>query len=191
VSRDSDAVLDATRVCVNRLGLSKVTIDDIVAESGASRATIYRLFPGGRDVLFEAMRVREMGAFFEAIRFEAIGANDLVDLLTRCIVVASTALRNDEHLASMLASERGEVLAELTVDGVPRVINMATAFITPLAEEFVDHETAVQIVEVVARLVISNFLAPSALVDFTDRDSVSRFLATFNFLIRPNLSTTH
>jgi AcrR family transcriptional regulator len=191
VSRDSDNVLDATRVCVNRLGLSRVTIDDIVVESGVSRATIYRFFPGGRDVLFEAMRVREMESFFEAIRFEAIGANDLVDLLTRCIVVASAALRNDEHLASMLASERGEVLAELTVDGVPRVINMATAFLTPLAEEFVDHDAAVQIVEVVARLVISNFLAPSSLVDFTDRDSVRRFLVAFDFLTQPNLSTTH
>jgi hypothetical protein len=91
----------------------------------------------------------------------------------------------------MLASERGEVLAELTVDGVPRVINMATAFLTPLAEEFVDHDAAVQIVEVVARLVISNFLAPSSLVDFTDRDSVRRFLVAFDFLTQPNLSTTH
>ena len=191
MTRDTDAVLDATRACVNRLGLSKVTVDDIVAESGVSRATIYRLFPGGRDVLFEAMRVRELETFFEALRFEAIGANDLVDLLTRCIVVASTALRNDEHLAAMLAAERGEVLAELTVDGVPRVINMATAFVTPLAEQFVDHDAAAQIVEVVARLVISNFLAPSSLVDFTDRDSVHQFLVAFTFLTQPNLSTAH
>jgi AcrR family transcriptional regulator len=190
MSHDSDVVLDATRNCINRIGLSKVTVDDIVAESGVSRATIYRLFPGGRDVLFEAMRVRDLEAFFEALRFEAIGAGDLADLLTRCIVLASRALRDDESLASTLASERGEALAELTVDGVPRVIRMATSFITPLAEQFVDHDTAVRIVEVLARLVISNFLAPSNIVDFTDHASVREFLDAFNFLTHQPLTKT-
>ena len=55
VSRDEDRVLDATRQCIDELGLSRVTVDDIVARSGVSRATIYRLFPGGRDVLFRGL----------------------------------------------------------------------------------------------------------------------------------------
>ena len=182
VGDDEIRVLDATRVCINELGLARVTVDDIVTRSGLSRATIYRLFPGGRDVLFEAMRVRELEAFFEKLRAEAEGATDLDDLLARCIVVSSRELANDNHLATLLAAERGEVLGQLTVDGLPRVVNMATTFITPLAEKYVDHDSAVQVVEVIARLVISYFLAPSARVDFTDYDSVRRFIDAFDFL---------
>ena len=185
VNRDEAKVLDAVRACIDELGLSKVTIDDIVARSGVSRATIYRLFPGGREVLFEAMRVRELEVFFEKLRAEAEGAADLADLLARCIVVASRELADDEHLATLLAAERGEVLGQLTVDGVPRVVMMATQVITPLAEKHVSHAAATQIVEVLSRLVISYFLAPSSQVDFTDYASVRGFLDSFNFLTHP------
>ena len=88
-------------------------------------------------------------------------------------------------MASMLASERGAVLANLTVDGVPRIVNVATQVITPLAEEFVSRESAVQIVEVLVRLVISYFLAPSTQVDFTNASSVRTFLESFSFLTHP------
>lgn len=185
LSRDEVRVLDAVRACIDELGLSKVTIDDIVVRSGVSRATIYRLFPGGREVLFEAMRVRELEVFFEKLRAEAEGAADLADLLARCIVVASRELAHDEHLATLLAAERGEVLGQLTVDGVPRVVMMATQVITPLAEKYVSHAAATQIVEVLSRLVISYFLAPSSQVDFTDYVSVRGFLDSFNFLTHP------
>lgn len=189
VGNDETRVLDATRACIDEIGLSRVTVDDIVARSGLSRATIYRLFPGGRDVLFEAMRVRELEGFFEKLRAEAQGATDIDDLLARCIVVSSRELASDEHLATLLAAERGEVLGQLTVDGLPRVVNMATTFITPLAEAYVDHDAAVQVVEVVARLVISYFLAPSARVDFTNYYSVRQFLDAFDFLSHQAPST--
>ena len=39
--------------------MAKVTVDDIAAEAGLSRATLYRLFPGGKDVLYEALRRRD------------------------------------------------------------------------------------------------------------------------------------
>ena len=44
-------LLAATYQCVSRFGLAKTTIDDVAKESGLSRATIYRQFPGGRDEL--------------------------------------------------------------------------------------------------------------------------------------------
>jgi AcrR family transcriptional regulator len=182
MTSDETRVLDAALSCVERFGFSKVTIDDITVASGVSRATIYRLFPGGREVLFEAMRLRELERFFSRLQSAAAGSRNLEELLTRCIVFSSRELQNDQHLAAMLASERGEALANLTVDGVPRIVNVATQFFVPLAEEFVSPETAIQIVEVLVRLVISYFLAPSMRVDFTSEDSVRAFLESFSFL---------
>jgi AcrR family transcriptional regulator len=171
-----DRVLDGTQRCTEKWGFAKVTIDDIAAESGVSRASIYRMFPGGRDVLFEALRVRELEDFFAVLRAHVEGADTLEELLVRTVVAATRELRADEHLAGMLASEPGEALGQLTVDGVPRIIRFATAFIAPLAEPFLDRARSRELVDVLARLVISYFLAPSDHVDLGERESAAAFL---------------
>jgi AcrR family transcriptional regulator len=171
-----DRVLDGAQRCTERWGFAKVTVDDIATESGVSRATIYRLFPGGKDVLFEALRVRGLEDFFAVLRAHVEGAGSLEELLVRTVVAATRELRDDEHLAVMLATVPGEALGDLTVEGVPRIIRFATAFIAPLAEPFLDRTRSRQLIDVLARLVISYFLAPSETVDLGDPESARAFL---------------
>jgi AcrR family transcriptional regulator len=172
-------VLDAAKRCVERWGIAKVTIDDVAAASGVSRATLYRMFPGGKDVLFDALRVRELEDFFTLLRAEVEGAETLEELLVRTVVCATRELRADEHLAIMLAAEPGETVSQLTVDGLPRIIRVATAFLVPLVDPFLDRPIGRQLIDVLARLVISYFLAPSAEVDLSDEVSARDFLRPF------------
>lgn len=171
--------LDAAKRCVERWGMSKVTIDDIATEAGVSRATLYRMFPGGKDVLFEALRVRELEDFFTRLAAHLDHAESLEDLLVRTVVTATRELRTDDHLAVMLASEPGEALSSLTVDGVPRIIRVATVFLMPLVDEYLPRRESARLVELMARLVISYFLAPSDHVDLGDPESARSFIATF------------
>ncbi|MEY2610346.1 MAG: hypothetical protein RLZZ128_995, partial [Actinomycetota bacterium] len=85
-----DRVLDAARRCVDRWGLSKLTIDDIATEAGVSRATLYRLFPGGKDVMFDALRVRELQEFFSGMRDSLHHVDSLLDF---SVQVAGYAIR--------------------------------------------------------------------------------------------------
>jgi len=172
-----DRVLDATRRCCERWGIAKVTVEDIAAEAGVSRATIYRMFPGGKDVLFEAMRVRELDDFFTKLRAHVADADSLEELLVRSVVLATHDLRHDEHLALMLASEPGAVLSDLTVEGVPRILRFATAALTPLADRYLQRRQSRPLIDVLARLTISYFLAPSDHVDLGDEASARAFLA--------------
>jgi AcrR family transcriptional regulator len=146
-------------------------MDDIVAESGVSRATIYRLFPGGKDVLFEALRVRSLEEFFERLRAEIQGADSLEDLLVRAVVCATRELRADSDLAVQLSTEAGETVSELTVAGLPRIIRMANALLLPFAAPFIEVATARAMIDALARLVISMFLAPSDHLSFDDEDA--------------------
>jgi AcrR family transcriptional regulator len=172
-------VLDAAKLCCERWGLAKVTIEDIANEAGVSRATLYRMFPGGKDILFEALRVRELEDFFTRLAVHLDGATDFEDLLVRCVVHATHELRADQHLSLMLASEPGDTLGQLTVDGLPRIIRVATIFLAPLVDGYLPMHEAARLVELLARLVISYFLAPSDQVDLGDPDSARAFIQTF------------
>jgi AcrR family transcriptional regulator len=173
------AILDAARSCVDACGFDDVTIDDVCDAAGVSRATLYRVFPGGRDVLFEALRVRGLEEFFTVLRANVEGAHSLDELLTRCVVVATTELKHDEQLAVMLATSPGETLGDLTVNGVGRIVRVATDFFVPLVKEFVSEEEARVIVELMVRLVISFFLAPSPSFDCTNEQQVRSFIRAY------------
>ena len=172
-------VLEAAKTCCERWGIAKVTIDDIAREAGVSRATLYRMFPGGKDVLYDAMRVQELEDFFTRLTARIEGADGLDDLVTRVVVAATLELRDDQHLALMLASEPGDTLGQLTVEGLPRIIRVATLFLAPMVDPYLPRRESARLVELLSRLVISYFLAPSEHVDLGDPESASLFVRTF------------
>jgi AcrR family transcriptional regulator len=174
-----DRVLDAARRCVDRWGLSKLTIDDVAAEAGVSRATLYRLFPGGKDVMFDALRVRELQEFFSGMRDDLHHVESLLDFSVQVAGYAIREMRSDEHLAMMLATEEGTALKSLTVEGLPRILRVASEYITPLIGEFLPLEDAAVYVELLARLVISYFLAPSEHFDLADPESATTLFRPF------------
>ncbi len=75
MSARSDAavqrIVEAAKACAARLGLDATTMDDIVAASGISRATVYRRF-GSRDAIFDMLVSQHAGPF----------ANDAIRILT-------------------------------------------------------------------------------------------------------------
>jgi AcrR family transcriptional regulator len=172
-------ILDAARTCCERWGMVKVTVDDIASEAGVSRATLYRFFPGGKDVLFEAMRHRETTDFFEELMAGLHETHTLEDLIVAAVSLATRALRADEHLRLMLASEPGEVVTDLTVAGLPRIVAVASTYLVPAFTPYLDDHHAAELAEWMSRLVISFFLAPSLFVDFGDEDSARQFVRRF------------
>ncbi len=172
----ADAIVIAARASVRRWGWDKVTMDDICAEAGVSRATLYRLFPGGRDVLFDAMRDLGRREFFEELRSKVENTKTFEDFIVSAITVASVELRDDAELATLIATTPGETLGHLTISDVPHIVRSATEFLAPLAERFVPRSEAEEMLEIISRLVISLFLAPSAHFDFTDESSVRAFV---------------
>lgn len=176
ISEMESRILDSTKTCIEHWGVSRFTVSDVCELAGVSRATLYRLFPGGKEILLEALHVRSLDEFFATLLARAQGATSLEQLLVRCIVVATNELRSDEHLALMLATEPGTTLTQFTVAGMPRTVRVASSYLVPMIADFIPRSEADEIVEVLARLVISYFLAPSERFDFTSEESVTAFL---------------
>ncbi len=175
----SDAILDATKQAIERWGVERLTINDVCDTANISRATLYRAFPGGKEVMLEALRVRETETFFTTLRAHAEGETSLEDTIVRCMVVATTELRSDQHLALMLAAEPNEVLSQLTVQGMPRIVRVATAYLMPLLQPHLSRDEAAELVEVLARMVISYFLAPSRQYDFGNESQARAFVRAY------------
>jgi AcrR family transcriptional regulator len=185
IQSPEDRILDAARRCVDRWGINKLTIDDVAAEANVSRATLYRIFPGGKDVMFDALRVRELSEFFAGMRSSIEPVESLLDFAVKASVYALREMRNDEHLAMMLSTEEGTALKSLTVEGLPRILNVASQYMTPFLTEFIPAEEAEVLVELLARFVISFFLAPSQHFDLADPDSARSFFAPFIYAFHP------
>ena len=130
VASSEDRVLDAAKRCCERWG-RPATVDDIAAEAGISCATLYRLFPGGKEVLYEALRRRDSSDFFIELQAHVATVDSLEELLVRIVVEATRQLRSDEHLQVMLASRPGEVAMTLNFDGLPVIFETATAYLLP------------------------------------------------------------
>src|SRR5438309_8202453 len=110
VATQEQRVIDAALRCAARWGIGKTTLDDVAREASCSRATIYRLFPGGKDSLLDAMTRLELGRFYDGLARCLDEAAGLEDLLVSGITYASRALDRHEALRFVLAHEPEVVL---------------------------------------------------------------------------------
>jgi len=111
-----DRLLAATYQCVMRFGLGKTTIEDVVKESGLSRATIYRQFPGGRDELLLETVGWELANYFNALADHVRDAPDLEQLFERGLVFAHRSVTEHLVLRKILDTEPERLLPLLTVE---------------------------------------------------------------------------
>jgi AcrR family transcriptional regulator len=120
--------------CVSRFGLAKTTVDDVARASGVSRATIYRLFPGGREQLMRETVGWEMDRFFVRLASAVADAPDLETRLVRGLSFAHRAVVEHEVLQKVLATEPETLLPLMTIEQ-HRVLGFIVAYLRPLLEQ--------------------------------------------------------
>lgn len=125
-----DRLLAATYACVARFGLGKTTIEDVAKESGISRATIYRQFPGGRDELLVETVGWELSNYFSVLADHVRDAPDLEQLLERGLAYAHRSVTEHAVLRKILDTEPERLLPLLTTEAM-RTIPFIAAFLQP------------------------------------------------------------
>jgi AcrR family transcriptional regulator len=175
-----DRILAATLRCLGRWGTVKTTLDDVAREAGCSRATVYRVFPDGRDALFEAAGVRELFRVLHELAEVATAAPTLADQLASLLHTALTAIQQHEVLQYLCKHEPGKILPYVTFDGIDPMLDIAETVLGPFLERFVDPPTASTTAEWLARIVISYGFDPQpGDADLTDPATALRFVESF------------
>ena len=175
-------VLDAMLECIGRWGLAKTTADDIARTAGISRATLYRVFPGGKDVALEALLRSETARFFASVAGPLERADTLEEALVIGMVGAARFLHEHVALRYLLDHEPERVLPSPTAQGAGNAYAIATAFTAPHLQPYLpepDPGAAHAAAEWVVRQFFSYALVPSPSLDLTDERHVRRFVRTY------------
>ena len=173
-------VLRGAYECIAREGMAKTTIDDVAAASGVSRASIYRLFPGGKDELLRETVGWEMDRFFLHLGEELGDATDFAEFLERALPLARHELRGHAVLQKVLETEPDRLNALITVQQ-DRLIGAIAAYFLPLLERDRDAGLVAAdvdlapVAEYVARLSLSLISSPGR-HDLGDPDEVRRLV---------------
>lgn len=128
-----ERLLEAAYACVARYGLGKTTVEDVVKASGVSRATVYRVFPGGKDQLMREVVAWEMGRFFGALAEAVAGAPDFASLVEEGLFFAHRAVREHAVLQMVLRTEPDRLLPLLTTEQ-ERPLRFITGYLLPFLE---------------------------------------------------------
>jgi AcrR family transcriptional regulator len=148
-----------------RFGLSKTTVDDIAREAGISRATVYRVFPGGRDEIVGATVAVEVERFFAELARRVEVAEGVEERLVVVMTSAAGQLARHEALALLLAREPELVLPRVSFGELDFVLAVTGSFLAPYLAEWLQPEDARRVGEWVTRLVLSHVVCPAGSVD--------------------------
>jgi AcrR family transcriptional regulator len=187
-----DRVRAAALACVARFGSTKTTLDDVARESGMSRATVYRLFPGGRETLFDAVVSAEIQRFSAILATELERHDDLEDLVGAALGTSMRFLLEHEALTTVIALEPGLLLPQLAFHRLDGVLGPSTAFVAPYLEPHLgSRRRAVSATEHLVRVVLSYTLHPSERLDPHDDESIRSFVRHHVLPgVRPPAATT-
>jgi len=154
-------VIAAALRCMGRFGLSKTTVDDIAREAGLSRATVYRVFPGGREEIVRATIALELERFFDELAERLEVADGLEDRLVGAMTSAADQLARHEALGFLLAHEPELVLPRVSFGALDQVLAVTGAFLAPYLGDWLQPEDARRVGEWVTRLVLSHVVCPA------------------------------
>jgi AcrR family transcriptional regulator len=158
-------VISAALRCVSRFGVSKTTVDDIARAAGLSRATLYRLFPGGREQVLVAMVEAEIEGLFSALGEQLGLATDVEDVLVTMLTTSADQLARHEALRRLLECEPEVVLPFVSFHRFDHVLAVAGRKLAPYLEPVLGATQAQRVAEWLTRLVVSHVLCAPGSVE--------------------------
>lgn len=164
--------------CAGRVGLSRITVEEVARDAGVSRATVYRWFPGGRDQLVDEAITWEVGRFLARLADAVADAPDFPSRLEQGLVFAHKAIEQHRVLQRVLEIEPGGLLPQLR-ETAPLIVAVIRDYLVPLLaherlREGVEPDAAA---DYLARMVLS-FIAGQGRWRFDDPNEVRELVRT-------------
>lgn len=172
-------IVDGALRCIADHGVAKTTVDDVARRAGCSRATVYRVFPGGKEELLAAVVDAEVTRFETAVALRMGEADDLEDALVAGMAEAARRVAGHPALSYLLRFEPGIVLPHLAFDNLDALLAIASALAAPFLGRWLPPDDASRVAEWTTRIVLSYLSCPSERFDPADPVALRRLVRTF------------
>jgi len=173
-----DRIIDAVLICVERDGLGALTLEEVAAEAGLGRATIYRHFEGGREQLIREAVLRELTSFWTALAEDVAHLGDIESRLVAGLISADRRLDELHLLRKLVSAEPEELLPTLFESESILNVQLRSYVVELLARERlregVDPEAAA---DYLARMLVMH-IASHGRWDLSDEEQVRRLVRT-------------
>lgn len=171
-------VIAAALRCIARWGLTKTTLDDVAREAGLSRATVYRVVPGGKDSLLALVSAAELNRFFMALDAALKNVAELEDILVAGVSTAAQHLEQHGALRFLLDHEPEQILPRFAFHNLDVILANVRSFAGPYLEPWLGAEAG-RTAEWVGRIVLSYACTPSPEFTLSDEESARRLVRTY------------
>ncbi len=158
-------VLDGAVCCIVSKGTERTTAGDIARAGQVSRATLYRVFPGGKSAIYAALVEREVARLFVALGTAMQEADNLEDMLVLGICTTARWLRDHAVLQYLLEQEPGMILPMLAFSNMDSLLHLVGSFSVSYFARWLDTGESERAVEWAVRIVISHLICPEDATD--------------------------
>jgi AcrR family transcriptional regulator len=169
---------------MGRWGLAKTTVEDIAREAGVSRATVYRLFPGGKSAISDAAALADMVRLVDTLRDGLADLGDRAECLSTGLWLAARFFAEHEALTFLREHEPDEFERLVRLERLDALLVATGELVGPVLAPVFDDDVAARDAARDAaiwlgRLVASHVINPSPSLDLTDADTARWVVTTF------------
>ncbi len=124
-------LVSAARRCFGRYGVRRTTMEDVAAEAGFARATLYKLVPGRAEVI-EAVIMQRLTELAVVWREVLVAQPTVAEALVETALAVVEGVRNDPELQALFETTTGTRLIRLLAGPQPAVRGYVTEFYAEL-----------------------------------------------------------
>jgi AcrR family transcriptional regulator len=174
-----DRIVNAGFECLAKYGYAKTSMDDIAKEAKCSRATLYRLFPNGKDEIISSLV--EKGTTDLFIELESITKSlaDLNEAIALVLLVAAKELNGNIALQKVIQCDPEYILPNLVFENMDTILLTAAESGSSLFENWLNRELSLKLTEWLTRIVLTYISSPKGQIKFNDYEAIRDFVKTF------------
>lgn len=172
-------IVDAAVACLAKQGLKKTSVEEIAASAGVSRATLYRIFPGGREAVLTAVVETELARFFSRLAVAMGSAESMEEVLVAGIHHGGTQLLDHPALQTMMVTDPEIIISVINFEQLDHTIATAATFAEPFFTRWLEPNASRRAAEFAVRVMVSHLIDRDQIVDLTSEASVRTLVRGF------------